>query len=226
MSRIARVVLPGYAHMVMQRGRNNQTVFSSSAHYQLYKQLLREMCERWKVEVLGYCLLPNMVYVLAVPSTLHGLARAMAETNRQFARQINNGRGKLGLVWHARFSSFAMEKQSSWPSLVQRMIDRMPLDNGLVNNLQAYPWSSYRSRRADSDCDLVASLVDSALGEWNLFLLQGNAPADVKIILAHLRTGRPLGSPVWIKELETRLGRCLHPRKRGRKPKKVVDADG
>jgi len=42
---------------------------------------------------------------------------------------------------------------------------------------------------------------------------------DIETIRLHTRTGRPLGTEAFVQEVETAVGRCLRPRKRGRKPK-------
>jgi putative transposase len=51
MARIARVVVPGYPHHVIQRGSRRQPTFSREADYNLYIGLLAEWCQRHDVEI-------------------------------------------------------------------------------------------------------------------------------------------------------------------------------
>ena len=64
MARLARVVIPGLAHHVTQRGNGRQRVFFSSADYALYLRLLRESCVASRVTCLAYCLMPNHFHFL------------------------------------------------------------------------------------------------------------------------------------------------------------------
>ena len=75
MARIARVVVPGIPHHVVQRGNRRQPVFFRDADYELYVGLVSEWCRKYAVEVWAYCLMPNHVHLIAVPDTALGLAR-------------------------------------------------------------------------------------------------------------------------------------------------------
>jgi hypothetical protein len=47
--------------------------------------------------------------------------------------------------------------------------------------------------------------------DWREVLAGPSDPREAKLIELHLRTGRPLGSALWIEALEKRLGRRLAP---------------
>jgi putative transposase len=49
MSRLARLVIPGLAHHVTQRGNGRQQVFFSDADYARYLRLLTESCVATRV---------------------------------------------------------------------------------------------------------------------------------------------------------------------------------
>jgi putative transposase len=55
--------------------------------------------------------------------------------------------------------------------------------------------------------------------DWSKFLRESVGEEALDKLRGHVRTGRPLGSPVFVARLEQRLGRTLAPRRRGRKPK-------
>ena len=83
MARLARVVAAGMPHHVTQRGNRRMATFFCDDDYQAYLALMAEWCERWGVEVWAYCLMPNHVHLIAVPSTADGLARAIGCHHRQ-----------------------------------------------------------------------------------------------------------------------------------------------
>jgi putative transposase len=66
MSRIARIVLEGVAYHVTQRGNGRQQVFFEDRDYRLYLDLLRDVCQRERLPIWAYCLMPNHIHLIAV----------------------------------------------------------------------------------------------------------------------------------------------------------------
>jgi REP element-mobilizing transposase RayT len=74
MSRLARVVVPGFPHHVTQRGNRRRPIFFED-RYTLYRGLLAQRCRTASVEVWAYCLMPNHVHVIMVPQSADGACR-------------------------------------------------------------------------------------------------------------------------------------------------------
>ena len=64
----------------------------------------------------------------------------------------------------------------------------------------------------------VAPLLERA-GDWRAFLRGGVEEAALEAIRGGERTGRPLGSPDFVADLEAQTGRALAPKKRGPAPR-------
>lgn len=67
MARLPRIVLPGIPRRVTQRGNRRERTFFKDGDHALYLDLLAEAAERAHVAILGYCLMPNHVHIIAVP---------------------------------------------------------------------------------------------------------------------------------------------------------------
>jgi putative transposase len=143
MARIARVVAPGYAHHITQRGKRRQQVFFGDADYRAYLDLLEEWCARHEVEVWAYCLMANHVHVMAVPHSQEGLAKAIGETHRRYTRLVNFREGWRGYLWQGRFASFPLER--SHGVACARYIELNPVRAKLVDEPEAWAWSSARA---------------------------------------------------------------------------------
>ena len=87
--RLARVVMEGVAHHVTQRGNRRQQVFFGDEDYRAYRALLAEGCAGAGVAVWGYCLMPNHVHLILVPSSADGLRAALGEAHRRYTRRVN-----------------------------------------------------------------------------------------------------------------------------------------
>ncbi|MEG3618390.1 transposase [Magnetovibrio sp. PR-2] len=220
MARLARVVVPGAPHHIIQRGVNDEQVFMSDDDYKLYIELMSEWCAKHKVKVLAYALMPNQVQLVVVPKTANGLARAIGEAHRRYARTVNTRENWAGYLWHGRFQSYPLDTAHTLPACAY--VERRPQATGAAKTARTYKWSSAKAHLNGKDDALVtvAPMLKKAKGGWG-DVIKGKDDADMaKALESHLSTGRPLGSDKFLDKVEAQLGRTLRPQKRGRKPKK------
>ena len=74
MPRKARIVIPGVAHHVVQRGHNRQVVFAADENFQFYLENLTELKGELSVRLYAYCLMTNHVHLLLMPAQGQTLA--------------------------------------------------------------------------------------------------------------------------------------------------------
>jgi len=209
--------VPGLPHHVTQRGNRRQPVFFSADDYVTYRAILAEGCAAAGVEVWAYCLMPNHVHLILVPSEADGLRAALAEAHRRYTRHINFREGWRGYLWQGRFASFPMDE----PHLLAaaRYVELNPVRAALARRARDWHWSSARAHLAGKDDALVTVRPLLALApDWAAFLGGGLSAEDHAAIRAGERTGRPLGTSHFISRLEKRLSRPLARRKPGPKP--------
>ena len=201
-----------------QRGNRRQAVFFSDADYAAYRDLLAEGCRAAKMEVWAYCLMPNHVHLILVPSDAAGLRAALGETHRRYTRQVNLREGWRGFLWQGRFASFPMDE--AYLRSCARYVELNPVRARLVKRPAAWRWSSAAAHLAGRDDGLVkVRPLLERFGDWSAFLAGGLGADEHGAIQAGERTGRPLGSAAFLAGLERRLGRALARRKPGPKPK-------
>src|SRR5688500_1811872 len=109
MARLPRIVLPGHPHHVTQRGNRGQRTFFSRRDYQAYLELLLLWTRETATELVSYCLMPNHVHLILVPSTEDGLAKTLAEVHRRYTRLVNFREGWRGHLWQGRFYSVPLD---------------------------------------------------------------------------------------------------------------------
>jgi putative transposase len=108
MARLARVVIPGLPHHVTQRGNGGARTFFSDSDFARYRDLLAASCREAEVAVWAWCLMPNHVHLVLVPSDPDGLRRALAPVHREYAGIIHARRKRSGHFWQGRFGCVAM----------------------------------------------------------------------------------------------------------------------
>lgn len=220
MARMARVVAEGMPHHITQRGNRRQQTFFSDDDYKAYIELMAEWCGEYEVDIWAYCLMPNHIHLVAVPSKAENLRLAIGEAHRRYTRRINFSKGWRGHLWQERFSSFVMDERYLLACV--RYIENNPVRAKLVTSAEQWPWSSASAHTSGKNDKLVnvASMLSMISAGWEQFLTGALLSEEMEDIRQHERTGRPLGSASFIEQLESNLGRKLKPQKPGRKPQK------
>jgi len=218
MARLARVVAPGIPHHVTQRGNRRQPTFFEDADYQLYLDLATEWCPYHGVQIWAYCLMPNHVHLVAVPETEQGLSKAIGEIHRRYTRAINFRMGWRGHLWQGRFQSSPMDE--SYLVAAVRYIELNAVRAKIVSNPQEYRWSSTRHHIGLHNDPLVTnSPMRQLIANWHDLLSTPDDNGRETHIQCAQRTGRPLGSPSFVANLEGQLDRRLQKGKPGPKSK-------
>ncbi|MEA2093980.1 MAG: transposase [Pseudomonadota bacterium] len=193
MARIPRVVLPGIPHHVTQRGNRRQKVFFSDDDYRRYLELLSQSCRDARTECWAYCLMPNHVHLILVPTDPDGLRDALSEAHRQYTRVINFRHGWRGHLWQERFHSFPMDEAHLYAAV--RYVELNPVRARLAVHAEDWPWSSAKAhlRRRNDDLVNVSPMLDR-VDVWRRYLDPDRTDSGFDAIRKHTRTGRPLGS--------------------------------
>lgn len=218
MPRLARVVVPDLPNHITQRGNRRQQTFFRPDDYRLYISWLAEACRRFRVDIWAYCLMPNHVHLIAVPTTPDGLRLALSEAHCRYTREINRREGWRGHLWQGRFGSYLMDER--YTLAAARYIELNPVRAGLVDTPEQYVWSSTRAHLLGRDDGLVTVAPLLALaGNWAAFLGTALEREIATEFRTHETSGRPLGADPFVDHLEGVLGRALRARKPGPVPR-------
>jgi putative transposase len=217
MARTARIVVPGLPHHVTQRGNRKENVFIENGDYARYLALLKEGAEKSGTRIWAYCLMPNHVHIICVPSSSDGLRAMLADSHRRYTNFINWRHGWTGHLWQGRFGSFVMDENQLADAV--RYVLLNPVRAGLAKFAGDWPHSSIQAhlnRRPDPLVD--PRPLAERFGDFRS-VLETRPESAFELIRKSETTGRPLGAADWVKSLEAAAGRALLPGKRGPKPK-------
>lgn len=219
MARLPRIVLPGIPHHVTQRGNRRARTFFEDGDYALYLDLLADAARRAHAEIWSYCLMPNHVHIVLVPQDADGLRRTFGDLHRRYTGYINARMRTTGHLWQGRFSSVAMDEAHLVAAF--RYIALNPVRARLVRRATDWRWSSTRALCDGVDDGVVAAAPAlDRVGDFTAFLDEAFDEAFTYAAIRKAESiGRPVGSPEWLEDMETRTGLPLTPKKRGPKPK-------
>jgi putative transposase len=221
MPRIARIVGAGYPHHIVQRGNNREKVFLDREDYERYLSFLARYSEEKETAVLAYCLMPNHVHLLVIPSEEEALAKMMQGITLCYTQYFNRKEGRTGRLWECRYHSTVIDGDSYlWT--VSKYIEKNPVRAAIVQRPEDYPYSSARAHiLGRNDPLLNGHLFDRGeLNEYRTFMKSEEDKRFLEEIRKQTRLGKPLGDKGFLETLSGKFGCSFCFRPKGRPTKK------
>ncbi len=213
---MARIVVPEYPHHVTQRGVRSLPIFRGDEDRQSYLEFMSRETQRFRVEILAWCLMTNHVHLIAVPRDERTLARAIGEAHKRYSRMRNFAEGVRGYLFQGRFGSCVLDEKHL--TVPVRYVENNPVRAGMVKRAWEYPWSSARFHTGEQKVDVLVkdrNLLGLA-ADWREFL-RGDDSGGEKDLRRATKTGRPLVDHKHLARIEKTTGRNLQKGKPGRK---------
>lgn len=155
MPRQARLVFPGVALHIVQRGNNRAACFHRDGDYLLYLLHLRELARKFDCGVHAFCLMPNHVHLLLTPGSPDACSALMRNLGQRYVQHFNRSYGRSGTLWEGRYRSCLVES-ARYVLACYRYIECNPVRASLVDDAADYPWSSYATNARGRDDRLVS----------------------------------------------------------------------
>ena len=163
MARLARRQSGTGIYHVMLRGNNRQDIFEDEEDYRRMLSCLRGLCERYDdngtrlpslCTIYAYCLMSNHIHLL-IQEREESIGDTIKRLGVAYARYYNKKYNRNGHLFQDRFRSEPVNDMSYFLVLL-RYIHQNPIKAGLTDNLNDYPWSSWReySRHTVNDFTL------------------------------------------------------------------------
>ena len=106
MSRWPRMVVPGVAVRVIQRGNNRQPIFFATDDYGRFLEELGLALKAYSCEIHAYALMTNHVHLLLTPKIAGAVSHMMQALGRRYVRYFNEKYRRSGtLFWEGRSRS-------------------------------------------------------------------------------------------------------------------------
>jgi len=208
----------------VQRGNNRNPCFFADNDYLRYLEVLQTAANENDVSIHAYVLMTNHVHLLATPRGEWGITNMMQDVGRKFVQFINRSYQRSGTLWEGRFRACLVESEA-YLLTCMRYIELNPVRARMVENPEAYRWSSYAANAGGTSDNLVQTHeCYRALGLTNaaraaayrdLFRYQLEE-TRIKIIRTALNGGLVLGKERFKDDVERVLKRRVRPGKAGR----------
>ena len=196
-------------------------MFYTDVDRTVYISLLKKQSVSAGLDVLGYCLMPNHVHLVATPGKVDSLARAVGRTHFLYSLYFNGVYGRSGHLWQNRFYSCGLDNERLWTVLPY--VERNPVRANIVSRAWDYEWSSAAAHTGAADrtgfLDLAWWRERWNPSDWKEILGRGEEDRVLDELRLHTKQGLPLCGEEVLGGLEWALGRSVRPLPAGR-PKK------
>ena len=169
MPRKPRILLPGQPVHVIQRGNNRIATFYAEEDYRFYLGCLKGASERYQCTIHAYVLMTNHVHLLVTPSTETALSRVMQSVGRKYVRYINHSYQRTGTLWEGRFKASLIYDEDYF-LICSKYIELNPVRAGMVDEPDAYHWSSYSHN--------ALAVIDHLIQPHDLYLALGSTDTE------------------------------------------------
>jgi putative transposase len=223
MPRTARSTEAGMIYHVLNRGNGRMRIFHKAGDYEAFEQVLAEGLQRYQVDLLTYCLMPNHWHLVARPKTDEALGRWMGWVGvthvRRYHEHYHNRGG--GHLYQGRFKSFPVAEDDYFLALC-RYVEANAVRAKLVERAEEWQWSGlWRRAHCSSDLPLSPWPLERSRN-WIAWVNRRLNEEQLEGIRTSVNRGRPLGSEGWVQRTTKRLGLGFTLRGPGR-PRTIPD---
>lgn len=145
MARKTRIFVAGMPYHVIQRGNNKGPIFLCDQDRFYFLKISREAKNKYPCYIYSYCLMDNHFHLLIEPVQENNISLFIKFLGVKYIYYFNKRYGRTGTLWEGRFKCSLIDKDSYFLTCL-RYIEMNPLRAGIVDFLQAYRWTSYRSK--------------------------------------------------------------------------------
>jgi putative transposase len=218
MGRPLRVAPGDTIYHVLNRANARMTLFEDDGDYLAFQRVLTQACDRVKMRLLAYCVMPNHWHLVVWPREDGDLSRFMNWLTLTHTQRWHRHRNTVGNghVYQGRFKSFPIET-SDYLLTVCRYVERNPVRAGLVTRAEQWQWSSAASSKG-AVLHLWPIPRPSTWLEW---VNADEQHEQVEALRRSVVKGLPFGSEPWTKQMVTRWNLGMTLREKGRPSKEL-----
>ena len=141
MSRPLRLEYAGALYHVTARGNERKPIYLEENDFQLYLEVLGDVCNQYHWVIHAYCLMTNH-YHLIIETPEANLSKGMRYLNGVYTQKFNRKYRRVGHLYQGRYKAILVEKDNYLLEL-SRYVVLNPVRAKMVGVASEWQWSSY-----------------------------------------------------------------------------------
>jgi len=139
-SRLKRYQSEGSYHAINFTCYHREPYLASEHACIFFEEILEQLRQKHQFFLFGYVLMPDHVHLLMSEPKTHSLATTLSVLKGETSRQLKDGQKQF---WQTRYFDRNIITQNEFVEKL-RYIHRNPVEQGLVEKPEGWPWSSFR----------------------------------------------------------------------------------
>jgi REP element-mobilizing transposase RayT len=129
-------------HHIYNRGASQKNIFYDTADYDYFLRLLKKYIDKYFIEILCYCLMPNHYHLFTKQTTEEfSTSKFIADFSNSFTKGINKKYKRSGVLFEGKTKSKLINDDSYFKWIVKYILEN-PVKANLSNNFAEYDYSS------------------------------------------------------------------------------------
>lgn len=198
MPRNRRLLLDGHAYHVLNRGNDRRVIFKKDDDYRAFLNILAEAQQQFPMPVVGVCVMPTHWHMLIWPKQAAAISAYMHWVMNAHVHRYHRHYGLRGLghLYQDRYKSFPIQDERHLYTVL-RYIEANPLRATLVEQAEAWRWSSLTLRPRPESDGIFGETVLSVPAGWNE-VVNASIPQPILEKLRHSASRQvPYGDDDW-----------------------------
>lgn len=186
---------------IYNRGNRKSNIFLNVKDYLRFMKRLKEYKDRFKIDLLCYCLMPNHFHLLLKTQKEDAITKFMLTLSTSYSKYFNIKHELVGRLFQERFRAKLVETDEYLLHL-SRYIHLNPISEDIkklnfsprstpgveVSRLTEYPWSSYsefcKNRKGLCDKEQILGYFQkqNSAGSYKSFVESGINTDDIEVI--------------------------------------------
>jgi putative transposase len=206
----------------LNRGNQRDTVFHKDGDYEAFERVLNEGLQKYPVDLLTYCWMPNHWHMVLKPLEDGAMGRllywvTMTHTARHHAHYHSAGNGHL---YQGRYKSFPIQSNEHF-LVVTRYVERNAFSGGLVQRAEDWRFGGLFNWLGGQCGVTLAKWPISRLPNWVDRVNRVVSEKEQEQLQRCLTRGQPFGDAGWVDSTARKYNLESTLRKRGR-PRKFT----
>jgi REP element-mobilizing transposase RayT len=129
-------------HHIYNRGAFKENIFKHYADYDYFLRKLKEYKDKYLIDILCYCLMPNHYHLFIKQTTEeYSISKFIADFSNSFTKSLNKKYKRTGVLFEGKTKSKMINDESYFIWIVKYILEN-PVKANLTNNFLDYEYSS------------------------------------------------------------------------------------
>ena len=143
MPRLPRLHVSGGCYHVILRGNHRENIFSSDDDRRQLNTIVAEAIEKYRARIHAFCWMTNHLHAL-IQIADESLGKVVQRIAMKYSRYRHKELHTTGHLFERRHRAFLVDVDTYFLALL-RYIHLNPVEAGMVNSADDYPWSSHHA---------------------------------------------------------------------------------